>query len=290
MSSKPDKKFLNRYFRGVYDKLEADVLRFNKQFPHNGLKGSENEKALENILRDFLPAKYGIESNCLIIDRNGNVSKECDIVIYDSINFPRYFRKVYPIELIYAVIEVKTQITKQQADIAIENESVLRNLEFYPLLTPYWQTRTKEEQIPHYPPLYCIFGYGSASEDFGTFIKWFSLLPSSTFPNDNIPYHPSFNHFIVCALDKGIIFCRGDGNIAQWLAVAEGNNQKNIMVLADGRNFQVDPAKALFLFLYTLWTILDQSPRHPGFDIRSYIDYDLGTVVSFDHEGKIEHH
>jgi hypothetical protein len=61
-----DRKFLNRYFHSVYNKLEADALLFNRHLPHEGLKGSENEQALADILRDFLPSRYGVEVNALV--------------------------------------------------------------------------------------------------------------------------------------------------------------------------------------------------------------------------------
>lgn len=105
----------------------------------------------------------------------------------------------------------------------------------------------------------------------------------------DIPDHPPFNHFIACALDKGIIFCRGDGNIPKWLAIAEErHDERNFPVIGAGNSLEVDPAKALFLFLETLWTMLEQSPRHPGFDIRSYMNPDLSSLISFDADGKID--
>jgi hypothetical protein len=289
MTRDADRKFLNRYFRSVYNKLEADALLFNRRLPHEGLKGSENEKALADILRDFLPSRYGVEVNALIIDRDGAVSRQCGIVIYDDVQFPKYFRKVYPIETVHTVIEVKTELSKQQVDIALQNEAALRELKFQPLLTPYWQTKTKEDRIPHAPPVHCIFGYRSSTEDFGTFSGWFSNLPTQTKGGEDFPCHPSFNHFIACALDKGLVFCRGDSHIPRWLAVAEeANNERNFLATGDGHRIEVDPAKALLLFLETLWTMIEQSPRHPGFDIRSYMDYDLGTFIPFTHDGKID--
>jgi hypothetical protein len=289
MTPEPDRKFLNRYFRNVYNKLEADALLFNRRLPHEGLKGSENEKVLADVLGDFLPSRYSVEPNGLVIDRDGHASRQCDIVIYNNVQFPKYFRKVYPIETVYAVIEVKTELSKQQVDVSLENEAALRKLEFLPLLTPYWQTRTREEKIPHAPPVHCIFGYGASTEDFGTFAGWFSALPTRTRSKEEFPYHPSFNHFIACSLDKGLVFCRGDGHIPRWLTVAdERNSERNLPAVADGHRIDVDPAKTLFLFLETLWTMLEQSPRHPGFDIRSYMDYDLGSIIPLDHEGKIE--
>jgi hypothetical protein len=103
-----------------------------------------------------------------------------------------------------------------------------------------------------------------------------------------MPYHSPCNPFIACALDKGLVFCRGDGHIPRRLAIAgEPDSERNFPVLADGQSLEVDPAKSLFLFLETLWTMIDQSPRHPGFDIRTYMDLDLDSMVEFNAEGKI---
>lgn len=290
MAREADRKFLNRYFRSVFNKLEADALLFNRRLPHEGLKGSENEQALADVLRSFLPPKYGVEVNALVIDREGGVSRQCDIIIYDDVQFPQYLRKVYPIETVLAVVEVKTELTKQQVDSALQNEAALRALRFQPLLTPYWRTRTDKEGIPHAPPVHCIFGYRSSTEDFGTFTSWFSNLPTQARGDESFPYSPPFNHFIGCSLDKGLVFCRGDGLISRWLAVAdETNNERNFIAIGGGHRYEVDPAKALFLFLETLWSMLEQSPRHPGFDIRSYVDEQLGSVISFPHDGRPHH-
>jgi hypothetical protein len=284
-----DRKLLNTYFRSVYNKLEADALLFNRRLPHEGLKGSENEQALTDILRNFLPSKYGVEANGLIIDRDGAVSRQCDIIIYDDVQFPKYFRKVYPIETVYAVIEVRTELSKQQVDIALQNEASLRELIYQPLLTEYWKTKTKENRIFHAPPVHCIFGYRSSTKNFGTFTKWFSKMPTQNMVNEDFPDHLPYNHFIACALDKGLVFCRGDGQIERWLAIAEeANHERNFPATGDGKHLEVDPVKALLIFLETLWTMLEQSPRHPGFDIRSYMDYDLGSFIPFTHEGKID--
>lgn len=289
MKNDPDKKFLNRYFQSIYDKLEADALLFNRELPHEGLKGSENEQALADVLRNFLPARYGVEVNGLVIDRNGAVSRQCDIIIYDDISFPKYFRKVFPIEIVFAVIEVKTELSKQQVDSALANESSLRALEYQPLLSNSWVTQTKEKKLSHAPPIHCIFGYRSSTVDFGTFISWFKEFPTQNRSNDIFSYNTPFNHFIACSLDKGLIFCRGDGHRPHWLAIGdEERRERYFRATGDGEQFLVDPAKALLLFLDVLWTMLKQSPRHPGFEIGSYMDDDLGAVIPFDWFGKID--
>lgn len=147
-----DRMFLDRYFRSIHDKLDADALLYNRKIPHTGLSGSENEQVIGSAIRDFLPPRFGVEVGALVIDRHGNVSKQCDIVIYDAHSFPKYFRKIFPIELIYCVIEVKTLLTSQEAGEAVKNYKSIRNLNSYPALTPYWETKTKSESLKHNPP------------------------------------------------------------------------------------------------------------------------------------------
>ena len=172
--TKPDdRNFLDHYFACIYNKLEADALLFNRKLPHAGLVGSENEQAISEVIREFLPVKFGVEVNAIVIDKNGNASKQCDIVIYDAERFPKYFRKVFPVELVYSVIEVKTSISKTEADLAIENLKSVSNLDFRPALTNYWLTQTKEKEIHHSPPSVAIFAYRTKSDNFETFAKWF---------------------------------------------------------------------------------------------------------------------
>ena len=264
-------------------------MLFNRRLPHEGLKGSENEQALADLLRSFLPTRYGIEVNALVIDRNGLVSRQCDIVIYNDVQFPKYFRKVFPVEIVHAVIEVKTELSKQQVDLAKQNESALRNLSFQPLLTDFWKTRTKEQKLSHSPPIHCIFGYRSSTEEFSTFASWFSELPTQNCSSSDFEYNSPFNHFIACSLDEGLVFCRGDGYVARWLTVGDEEEQERYFsAKGDGHELKVDPAKCLLMFLETLWTMLEQSPRHPGFDIRSYMDDELSTYIPFTYDGKVD--
>lgn len=93
-----DRNFLDHYFSSVYNKLEADALLFNRKLPHTGIVGSENESAIADVIRDFLPPKFGVEVNALVIDRFGKVSKQADIVIYDA-ERPSFFVKSTQLKL-----------------------------------------------------------------------------------------------------------------------------------------------------------------------------------------------
>ncbi len=75
------RNFLDLYFSSIYNKLEADALLFNRKLPHAGLAGSENESAIANVIRQFLPPRFGVEVNALVIDRHGNVSKQADMEV-----------------------------------------------------------------------------------------------------------------------------------------------------------------------------------------------------------------
>jgi hypothetical protein len=279
-----DKKFLNRYFRSIYNKLEADALLFNRKLPHAGIAGAANESALAEVIRNFLPPRFGVEPNALVIDRHGAVSRECDIVVYDREHFPQYFRKVLPVEMTYAVIEVKTEFTRRQAASAHQVHSALRKLDYYPALTPYWETRTADQKIHHSAPIFAIFAYRTRTINFETFCRWLEALKNE--PHDEALYQATtWNQFLACSLDKGIVKNVGDGHMQRWMAVANEKDQdRNFACIAFGKRLEVDPAKSLFLFLETLWQMLWQSPRHPGFDIRSYMDTDIGEIIPVPHD------
>jgi hypothetical protein len=169
-----ERNFLDHYFLSVYNKLEADAVLFNRKLPHAGLAGSENEIALSTLIRDFLPSRFGVETSGIIIDRYGNESRQSDIIIYDNWSFPTYFRKVFPVELVYGVIEVKTNLTSAEATNARDNLKSLSALEYQPLLSPYWQTRSAAENLRSDPPFGMVFAYRSdATKNFETFADWF---------------------------------------------------------------------------------------------------------------------
>ncbi len=278
----PDPNFLEHYFHSIYNKLEADALLFNRKLPHAGLAGSENEKVLSSLLRDFLPIKFGIETGGIIIDRHGRVSKQCDIVIFDA-ESPKFFHKVFPIETVYATIEVKTTLTSQEASIALKNIRSIFELDFYPELTPYWETKTEENNLYHSPPASAIFAYRTEANSFETFARWFLL---EEFRRDieiisKKPNNSGIRTLTVCALDQGLIkMVSTEASVERWAAVARQNEvNRTFDSQLRGDKVQIDPANSLFLFLETLWKRLSTHRLHPGFDIRTYMSWQQASVV-----------
>lgn len=83
---------------------------------HNGLKGTGAEEILAEFLRERLPASLGVTAG-QVVDRDGNISKQVDVVIYDATRTPMLFTSpgqtwsTIPAEGVLAVIEVKMHLT-----------------------------------------------------------------------------------------------------------------------------------------------------------------------------------
>jgi hypothetical protein len=277
-----DRNFLDHYFASVYNKLEADVLSFNRKLPHAGLVGSENENAIADVIRRFLPPKFGVDVNALLIDRFGKVSKQIDIVIYDATQ-ASFFRKVYPVEIVYGVIEVKTSMSSSEAKLTFENLASVSHLEFRPALTPYWERRTQKEEIRSDPPALYAFAYRTECESFETFARWvdWQYLFEGVPLRDKAPTYPEIRIIRVCALDQGVIHMEStNGYVQRWVAEAtDAGVDRSFKTKVQGQVVLVDPAKSLFIFLQRLWFDLQVHDLHPGFDIRSYMSTVLGTVI-----------
>jgi len=199
---------LKQYYKGLLNQINSEVNLINRVFQHNGLTGEGNENVIKNLLIKFIPKKYGISSG-IVIDRNGNQSKQCDIVVYDNQNYPELLSmssvKLFPVDIVYATIEVKTRLDSGKSKIAVENINSVSSLDYivesfriYPTEpvkelnddTTFFETR------PTTRPIGLIFAYSSTTNRLGTFMNWFDPLKFN-----NINHFPSH----ICCLDQGIL-------------------------------------------------------------------------------------
>ncbi len=99
------------------------------QIYHPGSKGEETELNWIGLLRWYLPERYKIDSG-FIVDHTWLISDQIDIIIYDRQFTPFIFRwenTLYiPAEGVYAVFEVKQDLTSENFEYALTKlESVL---------------------------------------------------------------------------------------------------------------------------------------------------------------------
>lgn len=93
---------------------------------HPVCKGDQCESAWIDFFRSFLPSKYAIDRG-FVFDKDGSVSEQIDIIIYDALYAPLIFgtesgEKFITAESVYAVFDSKPMIDK--ANLEYTNKKV----------------------------------------------------------------------------------------------------------------------------------------------------------------------
>jgi len=105
---------IQAYFRSARNELLAQFEKAGG-VNHNGDKGSAREVFLNGFLHSAFPKKYVIGRG-EIVDRDGSVSPQVDIAVYDE-TFPAFnygSGNHYMAEGVQAHIEVKSNLTKEE--------------------------------------------------------------------------------------------------------------------------------------------------------------------------------
>lgn len=126
----------------LQSKIEQFVLDFlknskemycddNGNLIHPGEFGTYREKLCMDLLRNIIPMRLGFGSG-FIIDAAGNVSHQCDIIIFDSINTPlienNEKQRFFPIECVVGVGEIKSDLSKAKLKEALKKLSKVKNM------------------------------------------------------------------------------------------------------------------------------------------------------------------
>lgn len=106
-------------FSGLQNQMVAQ-LNTNREFIiHPGSKGDSLENVWIEWLRKYLPNRYCVDK-AIIIDSNGSLSYQIDLVIYDQQYTPFVFTQngihYIPAEGVYAVFEVKPDLQGNVGD------------------------------------------------------------------------------------------------------------------------------------------------------------------------------
>ncbi len=126
-----DNKWLKGVFEDVQTDLHHDLKRASRGVEHPGTKGDIHEDSWIDILRNYLPKRYGVDKG-IVIDSHGNKSDQIDIVIFDPQYTPMLLiqqgHKYIPAEAVYAVFECKPTLSKAYLEYAGDKAKSVREL------------------------------------------------------------------------------------------------------------------------------------------------------------------
>ena len=120
----------------LYDIIKAATPRLDAEYnmskivQHSASKGALREFLLKEIIRPFLPKRYGL-CNGECFDSHDGRSKQLDIIVYDdlfsyAIPMGDYF--MMPFESAYGEIEVKSKLNKNTFFQSIDNIASFKSL------------------------------------------------------------------------------------------------------------------------------------------------------------------
>lgn len=296
------------YYDGILQRMRAEVDFINAQFQHQGLKGEGNEEALRKVLEHFLAKKYAVGTG-VVIDQHGTQSKQCDIVIYDNTLYPSILAlgnvHMFPVDIVYATIEVKSTLTAGLARDALANIASVRALDLIPdafatLVT--LPSSSKDAGLHQYegpptPPVGAVFAYDSDTQHLDTFRGWFA--PTGSTPVVGVPQARTLaSPSLVGCLDQGLLlFTDEDDSVYNqpdkkldfrawglplWdgakplKAVGDSQFTHNgqiypIKRASDGEHpYAVDQSRVLLAFLLILHDMLAHRVINPGLDFINY--------------------
>lgn len=106
---------LLKYFSALVEELNRKSDNVRQMFSsHKPTAGDHRESSVAKLLTDHLPKRYEISSG-LILSSEGEYSNQSDVIISDTLNnaplFDHENNKIWLVESVYSVIEVKTKLT-----------------------------------------------------------------------------------------------------------------------------------------------------------------------------------
>ena len=243
---------LKQIFDGLGKKLQADFELLTNQFRHSLSTGEAREFVLKELLRQYLPARLGVEKGIIVSSLKAECpSKQIDIVIYDKLNTPVLYSsdnaRIFPIEGVYAVIEVKSHLNVKELEKSIENIRSVTKLtkrafiEQKGCITNVVNLYGKEFDC--FPVLGFVFSY-IAVQDLKKLKTKLEEKDDSEVLENNID--------TICILNKAVITNRD-------------NSQNNIIVTKEPSSVRcwIETADSLLLFYLLMMHVLPQTWMRP---------------------------
>jgi hypothetical protein len=272
------------------------------------MKGERAEKEIRRFLAEFLPERYGYSSG-IVIDNSGSEcdrSRQQDILVIDSLFSPKLFLDeepaIYPVEVVYCGIEIKTSLDARELKGAVKNIASLKSLKFAREDSGFMKgielhfTQTTA-------PIGMIFAFDTPTRTAETLLKHFATalegIPHTAWPD------------LVCILNRGIMSIGEDqqpvfhlygllaeddtGQIGELLfnhAESEYTTQGQQYPVAgmNGKYYVVDVARTFITFLNHLCGGLQAKVIIPNFNLLGhYIPPQMSRSVDIAHQSLPKH-
>jgi len=126
-----DKIEVKELFNDLQEEMIAKLKTNSKAIKHPGAKGDTTELNWIEWLRSYLPKRYTVDKG-FVVDHEGSLSQQIDVIIYDTQYCPFIFNKdgvkYIPAESVYAVFEVKQTLNAEYIKYASEKAKSVRVL------------------------------------------------------------------------------------------------------------------------------------------------------------------
>jgi len=145
----PDR--LTEILDGLQARLEGGLRGNRSAITHPGARGEASEEDWLRVLNDHLPQRYQA-NRAFVIDSQGECSEQIDIVIYDRQYSPFLYnqanQRYVPAESVYAVLEVKQDLSREHVLYAGQKAASVRRLHRTSAPVPHVEGVARPRPLP----------------------------------------------------------------------------------------------------------------------------------------------
>lgn len=208
------KSKIDEFVSAYSETAQALFYDDNGKALHDGEYGTYREAVTRDFIRYFVPERFGIGTG-FIFNRKGDVSTQCDIVIYDKALTPLIEagdrQRFFPVESVCAVGEVKSTLDKARLSEALRKLGQIKQLreDFDPDKIVIMKRSIKEQEHEYNPILvpYDHMNTFLVCKHLNLGKKYdFHSLPADVSDWYGADCPPHRRHNMVLSVDDGLLF------------------------------------------------------------------------------------
>jgi hypothetical protein len=283
---------LAQYFRGVTDRLRSEIEFLSTLFLDPTIVHESSRHLLRDLVQRFIPARYGVGTG-VVLDRAGNQSRVCDIVVYDKTLYPDLLAlestHLFPADLVYGVVDIRPRLSSDEVRDCLAAVASVRRLEIVSeefMLPEAGNGGITVRPYQPTPPLACVFAFESNVKQSQAFKDWFTPR------QDQAHLYPG----LVGCLDQGVARMEDDDLRCYTLPVMQSETGFLATVFrADsaahegvvypvkqvkGNYALIDQSRVLLYFILSMNEMLAQKRINPALRLTDhFLQGPLGSVV-----------